>query len=175
MRPRVLAFVVLTACAPALAQSSASYRLEEHALNAGGRPAQAVVAASASFRISLDSIGGPVAGRGFAGPSFHLDAGFDAAYAPPGEVQGLAFAGDHQTLTWQAERSSTSYDVYSAALSTLPGSFGGCAQSSVPGTSWPDPSIPVSGNGSFYLVTGKNRLGEEGTKGAARGNPSPCP
>lgn len=180
MRAGFLAAAVLAAWSPSLAQSSASFQLEEHALNAGGRPAQAIVASSASFRITLDSIGGPMAGRGYAGGAFRLDSGFDSAYAPPGEVRGLTFLGDHQTLTWQAERASTSYDVYSAPLSDLPGSFGGCAQSDVPGTSWSDPSVPPSGIGSFYLVTGKNRLREEGTKGATsagapRANPAPCP
>ena len=171
---------VLSACLPVAAQSSAHYELREHAFNAGGRPAQAVVAGSASFKVSLDSIGGPVVGRAIAGASFRMSAGFDSAYVPPGEVAGLTFLADRQTLSWLHEAASTAYDVYSSALSTLPGAFGGCAQSRVTGSSWGDPTTPAPGSGRFYLVTGLNRLGEEGTKGwtsagSERINPSPCP
>jgi hypothetical protein len=182
MNARILpiAAAALLACGPVLAQSSASYKLGEHALNAGGRPAQAVVAASASFKVTLDSIGGPVAARNASGASFHVDSGFDAAYAPPGEVHGVGFLADDATLTWQPEPASTAYDVYSSSLGTLPGNFGGCAVSRVAGTSWIDPAIPAAGDGRFYLVTGENRVWEEGTKGSSssgveRDNSSPCP
>jgi hypothetical protein len=171
---------VLSACLPVAAQSSPHYALREHTLNAGGRPAQAVVAGSASFKVSLDSIGGPVVGRALAGASFRMAAGFDSAYAPAGEVLGLDFLADRQTLRWLYEAASTEYDVYAAPLSTLPGAFGACAQSRVAGSSWSDPVAPAPGDGRFYLVTGLNRIGEEGTKGwtsagPERSNPSPCP
>jgi len=182
MTARILTAVatILSACLPVSAQTSTGYKLNEHALNAGGHPAQAVVAVSARFRITLDSIGGPVVGRGIAGASFHLDSGFDTAYAPPGEVRGLEFLADGQTLSWLAEPNSTAYDVYASPLATLPGDYGGCAQSRVTGSSWIDPSATAPGDGRFYLVTGENRLWEEGTKGwasggTARGNASSCP
>jgi hypothetical protein len=175
-----VAAAVLWACLPVAAQSSASYVLGEHTLNAGGHPAQAVVAGSASFKVSLDSIGGPVVARALGGASFHMAAGFDSAYAPPGEVTGLEFLADRQTLRWMYEAASTAYDVYAAPLSTLPGAFGACAQSRVAGSSWSDPVTPVPGDGRFYLITGLNRLAEEGTKGwtsagPERTNTSPCP
>lgn len=171
---------LLAACLPVVAQSSPSYALREHTLNAGGRPAEAVVAASASFKVTLDSIGGPVVARALSGASLRMAAGFDAAYAPPGEVMGLEFLADRQTLRWLDEAASTSYDVYASPLSTLPGAFGGCAQSRVAGASWSDPVTPGPGDGRFYLVTGLNRLGQEGTKGwtsagPERSNTSPCP
>jgi hypothetical protein len=171
---------VLAAWLPAAAQSSPNYVLREHTLNAGGRPAQAVVAGSASFRVTLDSIGGPVVARAISGASFRMSAGFDAAYAPPGEVMGVEFLADRQTLRWLNEANSTAYDVYASRLSTLPGAFGGCAQSRVAGNSWSDPATPPLGDGLFYLVTGLNRLDEEGTKGQTSGgtersNSSPCP
>lgn len=182
MTARTLTVVaaLLSACLPAAAQSSSHYELREHTLNAGGRPAQAVVAGSASFRVTLDSIGGPVVARAIAGASFRMTAGFDAAYVPPGEVMGVEFLADRQTLRWLNEARSTAYDVYASRLSTLPGAFGGCAQSRVPGNAWIDTVTPVPGDGRFYLVTGLNRLDEEGTKGVTSGgtersNSSPCP
>ena len=145
------------------AQSSTDYRLDEHSLNAGGRPAQAVVSSSASYRVSLESIGQPVIGRALSGASFRLQGGFASAYPPPGEVTGLQFLADEQTLTWLREPASTSYDVFSGPLSSLPGGYGLCAAQAA-GTSWSDATVPVPGSGLFYLVTGVNRLREEGLR-----------
>jgi hypothetical protein len=175
----VAAFVV--SIPPSIfAQSSASFRLTEHVFNAGGRPAQAVVSSSESYRLSLDSIGEPIAGQALDGASYRLDGGVASAYPPPGEVGGLDILADSQTLSWFREPASTAYNVYTSPLSTLPGGYGACAIARVAGTSWVDPALPAPGNGVFYLVTGENRLREEGTKGYAssgseRSNPSPCP
>jgi hypothetical protein len=173
------ALAVLTPCA-APAQSSASYRIDEKALNEGGRPAQGVSSASASYRISLDAIGGPVAGVAMSAPSFHLGGGFATAFTPPGEVNGLQLLADQQTMIWSPEPGSTVYNVYSGIMSSLPGPFGVCAIGRVAGTSAVDSTVPTQGTGLFYLVTGVNRLREEGTKGhtssgTERANPSPCP
>lgn len=175
-----LATCVVSIPAPALAQSSASYKLGEHVFNAGGRPTEAVVSTSASYRLTLDSLGESVAGDTLAGASYQLEGGLASTYPPPGEVDGLEVLGDLQTLTWSWEPASTAYNVYTGLLSTLPGDYGACAVSRVAGASWGDPALPAPGTGAFYLVTGENRLRQEGTKGqassgAARGNPSPCP
>jgi len=176
----VVLAVALSFPGAVIAQSSASYKLNEHALNAGGHPAQAIVATSATFRITLDSVAGPIAGRGITGPSYRMTAGFGSAYAPPGEVPGLEFLADGETLQWLPEPASTAYDVYTSSLSTLPGAYGACAAPRVTGRSWIDSATLAPGGGRFYLVTGVNRLMEEGTKGrtssgAERANPSPCP
>ncbi|HET8948377.1 MAG TPA: hypothetical protein VFQ07_15460 [Candidatus Polarisedimenticolia bacterium] len=163
------------------AQSSASYRIDEKALNEGGRPAQAVVSTSPSYLISLDAIGDPIAGLTMSGPSFHLGGGSLAtAFPPPGEVNGLQILADRQTLVWSPEPASAAYNVYAGLLSTLPGPFGACAIARVAGTSAVDVTVPGTGTGLFYLVTGVNGLREEGTKGSTsngtvRPNPSPCP
>jgi len=180
MRRLLITTILLLAPASIRAQSSASYRLDEHALNAGGRPAAGVVATSPSYRLGLDSIGESIAGRPMSGASYRMDGGFTAAYPPPGEVGGLAILADAQTLTWSWEPSATSYNVYTGQRSTLPGGYGTCAAAQVAGSSWSDPSTPDSRSALFYLVTGRSRLWEEGTKGnsstgAERGNPSPCP
>lgn len=173
---------ILAAAIPAsiLAQSSPTHTLTEQVLNAGGRPAQAVTSSSPSYRLSLDSIGESIAGRPLTGPSYRMDGGLAAAHPPPGEVGGLEVLADGQTLVWSPEPASTTYNVYAGLLSTLPGGYGTCAVAQVAGTSVGDSTIPVPGTGLFYLLTGVNRLWEEGTKGRAsngaeRGNPAPCP
>ena len=178
---RAIVALVFTIPAMVLAQSSTDYRLEEHSMNAGGRPAQAVAPSSASYRVGLESIGQPVIGRALSGLSFRLHGGFVSAYLPPGEVAGLKFLTDQQTLTWLWEPASTRYDVYSGPISSLPGGgYGLCAAVQVAGISWSDATAPAPGSGLFYLVTGVNRIREEGTKGyassgAQRNNPAPCP
>lgn len=179
-RGALVAGVALAATGGLHAQSSASYRLEEHVLDAGGRPAQAVVATSPGFRLSLESIGESFARRAHSGGAYRLDDGFLPAYAPPGEVVGLQFLADQQTLTWSHDPAASAYNVYSGPLTGLPGPYGLCAAAQVTGTSWVDPSPPPPAGGIFYLVTAKNRLREEGTKGFSsdgveRVNPSPCP
>lgn len=164
----------------ALAQSSPSHSITGQVFNAGGRPAQAVISSSASFRLSLDSIGEPIAGGVLGGPTLRVDAGLAAAYLPPGEVEGVLMLADQQTLSWGLEPASTAYNVYTGLLSSLPGSFGACAVTRIQGTAVVDTSTPSVGSGLFYLVTGVNRLREEGTKGhtssgAVRINPLPCP
>ncbi len=70
-------------------------------------------------------------------------------------------------------------EVYRDLLSALPdGQNGLCLQGGVAATSMTDPALP--GTGWFYLITSRNSLGEEGTKGFAgngteRANPGPCP
>jgi len=165
---------------PIFAQSSPSHTQTEHVFNAGGRPAQAVTSSSPTYRISLDAIGEPIAGRILTGASYRVGAGLSAAYPPPGEVDGLQILSDRQTLVWSPDPSSTVYNVYSGLLSALPGPYGTCALAQVAGTSAVDSTEPSAGTGLFYLVTGVNRLREEGTKGRAssgteRANPLPCP
>jgi hypothetical protein len=84
-------------------------------------------------------------------------------------------------MTWDPERSVGAYEVYRDALTTLPGGgFGTCFASGLTSEAATEAATPVAGQGWFYLVTARNRLGEEGTKGfqtsgAERPNPAPCP
>ncbi|HZM69589.1 MAG TPA: hypothetical protein VFB95_04385 [Candidatus Cryosericum sp.] len=179
-RGALITWVVLLATGGLHAQSSTSYRLEEHVFNAGGRPAETIVASSPGFRLSLESIGESLARRAQSGGAYRLDHGFLPAHRPPGEVSGLEFLVDQRTLAWSPESASSAYNVYSGPLTGLPGPYGGCAAKRVAGTSWADPSTPPPASGAFYIVTGENSLWEEGTKGFAsngveRINPSSCP
>jgi hypothetical protein len=138
--------------APANAQTSASFRLTESGFNAGGDPFQGVVLSSASFRLTIDSIGEGFLGASLASAGYRADVGFVAAYPPPGEVQNLRFT-SHTRMTWSPERSTGSYTVYRGGTSLATG---------VTTPYFDDPTNPAPGAGYFYLVTARNRLGEEG-------------
>jgi hypothetical protein len=172
--------LALAASAPALAQQSASYKLTESAVNAGGRPVNGAGAASASFRVSFDAIGDAVSGATLASASYRVGSGFVAWFPPPGEARGLRFS-DRTTLRWDPEPSVGSYSLYRDFVSALAGGgTGACFVNSVPTEQASDGGSPGAGKGFFYLVTARNRLGEEGTKGhrssgSERPNPAPCP
>jgi len=162
------------------AQSSASYQIEEAVFNAGGRPRQGTALASASYRMTLDAIGESAVGTGMTGPSYRFDSAFVSAYPPPGEVRGDRFL-DKRIYRWDNDRSVGWYEVYRGSLGSLPGgAYGICFASGLTVAKVTDSSFPASGQGTFYIATARNRLGEEGTKGfqsdgTQRANPSPCP
>jgi hypothetical protein len=154
------------AALPAFAQSSASYKLEEHVINAGGHPFDGGFMASANYRVRLDSIGEALVGSGFTSASYRLDASFGSAYLPPGEVLQVWFS-DHVTLQWTPEKSAGAYNLYRDLMSNLVGGgYGDCHDSGFADPTAEDTDAPPAGDGWFYLVTVENRLGEEGTKGA---------
>jgi hypothetical protein len=165
--------------APAAAQTSASYKLQETSIDNGGDPRGGTPLTSAHFHISLDAIGDGIVGSGLMSASFHADAGFLARYEPAGQVMNLRFT-NATTLQWNPEPSASRYEAYRGALSSQPGTFGTCFASALASETTTDVSIPSTGNGFFYLVTARNRLAEEGTKGKQsngieRANPLPCP
>jgi len=175
----LLAIAISAMSTVAMAQTSASYKLTEFTLNGGGRPANGSIASSASYRIKLDAIGDTVAATGLSSASHHLDDGFVSAYPPPGEVRNERWTGK-TVLSWDPEGSVGTYEVYRDLMSSLPGSFGACFQSPLLSETATDVTSPASGTAWFYLVTARNRLGEEGTKGLRssgieRSNASPCP
>lgn len=76
MRTLIVLMLVTAAPGTLRAQTSASFKLEEWAINAGGNPLQGSQPASAGFRIRFDSIGQPLALAGMTGAGYSLDAGF---------------------------------------------------------------------------------------------------
>ncbi len=162
--------LLLLVSGTALAQSSASYKLEEYTFNAGGTPSQGTEVASANFRMTVASIGDSVSVIGLASASFQLDVGFEAAFVPAGEVAASCAAlgdgclqfTDAQTLTWPAERSAGAYNLY---RDDIGGGYGVCEQQDIAALTTTDTSAPSTGNTFYYLVTAENRLAEEGTKG----------
>lgn len=164
-RTIILAVIaVATTGSAALAQSSASYRLEETVINSGGHPTQGTTLASASYRIRLDALGEGVVGATMSGTTYRVDSGFGSAFLPPGEVRGLRFAGV-DTLTWDPDPAAGTYNLYRDLLSAAAG-HGGCHEQGIHGTSTVDADVAAPGEGYFYLVTVANRVAEEGTKGA---------
>ena len=165
MRSATAVALMLGAALPALAQQSAHFTLEEHVLNAGGRPADGSILASTSFRVTLDSIGDAIVAPGLASASFHAGSGFAQAYPPPGEVTGLRFA-DLQTLEWDPDGSGGGYNLYRDEVGNLSAlAFGICAEQDIPIETTNASAVPAPGVAWFHLVTALNLLGEEGTKG----------
>lgn len=166
MRAAVVFLVLLSVNLPrASAQASASFRLAEHALNAGGNPRSGAVLSSPAFRLTLDALGEGSARLGLAGSSYRLDGGFVAPYPPPGEVFDLRFE-DRDTLGWRAHSAAGTYDLYRDPLGALPGlGYGVCRESGLARPGAVDTGIPPSDTGYFYLATVENRIGEHGTKG----------
>ncbi len=167
LRGLTLSILAALVALPGFAQQSASYRLDEHTFNAGGRPLGGSIAASASYKVSLDAIGAPVALAGaLSSPGHRMEAGFVPVYRPPGEVRWITMGADKQTLSWTPEPTVGDYSLYRGSLSALDGtSWGSCLESGVTGTSTIDSTIASAGNGFYYLVAARNRLGEEGTLG----------
>ncbi len=158
----------------AWAQTSPSFELEEQTFNGGGTPSLGTDPSSASFSITLSSLGEGASAGGSNSSSFALDSGFPAFYPPPGEVApdcGLAAGSclvftSSDTLTWPAESSPGGYNLYRDLITSLAGlGFGQCEQPNLSGPTAVDSDPVPAGDGFFYLVTAENRLGEEGTKG----------
>lgn len=172
MKRRLLVAVPLLAvlCGRAEAQSSASFRLTEQVLNAGGHPLDGARPASAGFVASLDALGDAVAGSAFSSASYRGSGGFVLRYAPPGEVHGVQFP-DKSSVAWSAEPSVGTYNVYRN---------GACHQAGLSAPSAVETDVPPPDSAWQYLVTAANRLREEGTmgrasSGAERGIAAPCP
>jgi hypothetical protein len=171
--------MLLVAFGAARAQTSANFKVAESVINAGGNPNDATRPASASFRVSFAAIGDAAMRSAPSSTSYRGDVGLIARYRPPGEVQSLRFL-DKVNLAWNHEPSMGTYNLYRNTLATLPGNFGGCYQSALSQPQFGEIDMPLAGPGWFYLVTARNRLREEGTKGtmtggAVRSNTSPCP
>ena len=163
---RVLRIVLLaTAASAAGAQQSASYRIREATLNAGGHPSNQGIPTSTSWQVTLDAIGDGTTPAELASGSFGLSATFIAGFAPPGEVEGLDFVSP-VILAWSAERSAGTYNLYRGLLSEIASlGYGGCKAWLLTTTAATDGEVAPASNGFFYLVTVRNRVGEEGTKG----------
>jgi len=88
----------------------------------------------------------------------------------PGEVAGLAFGADKQTMSWQAERRSDVYDLLTGDLGELRSardfSRSRCLAWRVPATSYADATVPPGGAGLYYLVRGKADRCKLGTWGS---------
>lgn len=106
MRGSVLVAAALCVTSTAVAQQSASFRLEQSTFNSGGDPHDGSVPISGGHRVTLDALGESVSARALSSASFRMAIGFVAAYPPPGEVTGLVVLSTKQDLVWKPERSA---------------------------------------------------------------------
>jgi hypothetical protein len=155
----------LATAQPVLAQTSTSFKLEEHAINAGGKPSGGVVLQSASYTISLHSIGAAVVAGSLNGSSFRMSSGLASSYPPPGEVTGLVFT-SKTDLVWDPEKSVGVYNLYRGLVSGITPDFGNCQPPELTDSTATDANTPPANDAFFYLVTAENLLDEEGTKGS---------
>jgi hypothetical protein len=94
------------------------------------------------------------------------------SFALPHEVTGVTFAANKATLQWSSAApgagTATVHDVLRGALSQLPVGAGASETclATVVGTATADASLPSAGQGSWYLVRGRNDCGA-GTYGQA--------
>jgi len=93
-----------------------------------------------------------------------------APLGPPGEIAGLTFASDKQTVSWSAAAAAFAYDVARGGLTALPvGSGPDVCLGGSPGTSATDAEEPAPGAGYWYLVRGTNTCAGAGSYGEASG------
>lgn len=176
----LFSFSLMASTGWGMAQQSASFSMAEHVFNSGGRPAAGATAASANHRLSIDAVGEGVFPGALSGNLHQVAGGFVAAYPPPGEVTGLRFA-NMQTLVWNPEGAVGAYHLYRGGLASISGlSYGACLTSAIDAPTAIDAGVGPAGSGFYYLVTARNRLWEEGTKGRSsasvqRANNAPCP
>jgi len=165
--------------APAAAQSSADYRIEQQVFNNGSGMNGASPPASIGFRIAQDAIGDMAGMSQASSLGFHLQGSFVAIYRPPGEVLGLGFL-NQTTIVWLPETSVGDYALYRGDISPMDLAQAGlCLASNITETLIYEPFDPAPGQAWFYLATARNRLSEEGTKGfrsngVERPNNGPC-
>lgn len=182
MRKVTIGVGVLLLSSLVLAQTSTSFKLAEHVFNAGGHPEQGTVLTSASFQVTLDAIGHGVTPAVLTGVSYIIDGGFVGSFPLPGEVENLHFT-DATTLVWDVDGSIGDYALYQGSITTpFDADYGSCQQPPPPITTETVTvtATPSEGEALFFLVTARNRLSEEGTKGfdssmAERSNLTPCP
>jgi hypothetical protein len=175
----VAGWVVAAVCGPAAAQTSASFKVTESVVHAGGNPLDGARPTSASFRVGHDAIGDGAVGSAMASTSYRAAGGFVGRYRPAGEVPGVRFT-DRTSLHWNHDPSARTYNLYRNVLSSLPGNYGSCYQSGLAASPFVEAGAPAQGSGWYYLVTAENLLRQEGTKGqrsdgSERPNAEPCP
>ena len=118
-------------------------------------------------------------GNGLAPPDIGAYEFDNSAALAPGDVPNLRLP-DPDQLQWDPEADSVLYRVYTGTLSALGYDYVLQCLGSTAGNTFPlAPGGPTAGEGFFYLVSGEDAGGEEGTLGfgtcVERSNFLPCP
>ena len=175
-RVTVLFLMSLSLATLLLAQESPNFKIEQGTFNNGGNPSPELT--SASYKLTLDSIGEGIVSNGMTSASYGIDTGLPSGCGPPGEVLDLVFA-DDTTFNWESEASVGTYNVYRGDVANLASGYGTCLTQGLTTTQAIDAQTPSAGQCFFYLVTAENRIAEEGTMGkksdgTPRSNTAPC-
>lgn len=97
----------------------------------------------------------------------------------PREITNLRISSDKRTLTWNKEPNSDRYDVYRINIAVLNYHYPFECRGFVPSNIFIDPSLPLTGQGFGFVVSGKSIGNSEGTTGfgtcVERSNFIPCP
>ena len=97
---------------------------------------------------------------------------YDPADRTPGEIKNVRWSGT-AAIAWDADPAAATYHQYRGPLGGLSQtSFGACADAAdanLADTLAPAAETPSAGAGFFYLVTGRDAAGREGTLGYATG------
>jgi len=173
--------LALALAGAAWSQESASYRLTETSFDTGGQAGGDTVTGSTSFVVTLGALGSGGEAPMMSGPTYAMEGGFVASFQPPTEVAELLFT-DATTLVWAPEGSVGDYALYSGMVAVpFDSEYGTCSQPppQITATTATVTSIPPPGGALFFLVSARNRLGEEGIKGlnsngVIRANTAPC-
>ena len=180
LKRAVLALAGVALAGLATAQQSSSFQMTEYTFNAGGHPAQGTILTSGSFQLTLDALGDAISGTATNSSSFSIGNGFPASFGPPLEAQNLRFT-DAVTLAWDPDGSVGEYELYRGqVVAPFDPNYGSCLSAGITDLTATDFSAPGPGLAFFYLVTARNRLDEEGSKGLdpdnlERDNSFPCP
>jgi hypothetical protein len=93
----------------------------------------------------------------------------------PAEATGVSAAADKTTFSWTAVPAATQYDVVRGSLLALPVGPGAGDESCFDNLAAPslsDPTVPVAGDGFWYVSRGENACGN-GTYGTQGVNGAP--
>jgi len=99
----------------------------------------------------------------------------------PGEVSGVGYQTDKDTLSWTSTLSATQYDVVRGSVAALPVGPGGGDEvcfADIGTTSLVDATNPALGSSNWYLVRGENACGSGGYGNATGPTPrttTTCP
>lgn len=98
------------------------------------------------------------------------DSSIDNGAPAPGEVTGLIFLADGETLEWDEEPGAESYDLIRGDLTVLLSSSGNfadavevCLAAAQPAASFDDPETPAADVGWFYMVRARGCGDQAGT------------
>ncbi len=96
---------------------------------------------------------------------------------PPGEPSDLGWAATRTTLAWTPGAFASVTNVYRGSFGSSFDPSWSCLAGGVEGTTYEDPTVPATGEGFHYVLTGENTCGESSAGAGSQGErqPASCP